>query len=135
MGFHKIAPYYYTGWHEPASEMQFLINKKKFDKLPKDLQQIMIVAMRVSAYDMYIQHYDMSAQAWDKMKNGQSNIKIKTFPTTVMNAMKKANNELRVEMGNKSPMLKEILDSQDSYMKKAREWTKMSDYLYLKDNL
>ena len=24
MGFHKIAPYYYTGWHEPASEMQFL---------------------------------------------------------------------------------------------------------------
>ena len=135
MGFHKIAPFYYTGWHEPASEMQFLINKKKFDKLPKDLQQIMIVAMRVSAYDMYIQHYDMSAQAWDKMKNGQSNIKIKTFPTTVMNAMKKANNELRVEMGNKSPMLKEILDSQDSYMKKAREWTKMSDYLYLKDNL
>ena len=28
MGFHKIAPYYYTGWHEPASEMQFI----KFEK-------------------------------------------------------------------------------------------------------
>ncbi|MAD40902.1 MAG: ABC transporter substrate-binding protein [Arcobacter sp.] len=135
MGFHKIAPYYYTGWHEPASEMQFLINKKKFNKLPKDLQQIMIVAMRVSAYDMYIQHYDMSAQAWDKMKKEQPNIKIKTFPTPVMNAMKKANNELRVELGNKSPILKEVLDSQDAYMKKVREWTKMSDYLYLKDNL
>jgi TRAP-type mannitol/chloroaromatic compound transport system substrate-binding protein len=135
MGFHKIAPYYYTGWHEPASEMQFLINKKKFNKLPKDLQQIMIVAMRVSAYDMYIQHYDMSAQAWDKMKKEQPNIKIKTFPTTVMNAMKKANNELRVELGNESPLLKEILNSQDAYQKKAREWTKMSDYLYLKDNL
>ncbi|WP_455199291.1 TRAP transporter substrate-binding protein, partial [Kaarinaea lacus] len=24
MGFHKIAPYYYTGWHEPATELQFL---------------------------------------------------------------------------------------------------------------
>ncbi len=135
MGFHKIAPFYYTGWHEPASEMQFLINEKKFNKLPKDLQQVMIVAMRVSAYDMYIQHYDMSAQAWDKMKKEQPNIKIKTFPTPVMNAMKKANNELRVELGNKSPVLKEVLDSQEAYMKKAREWTKMSDYLYLKDNL
>jgi len=135
MGFHKIAPYYYTGWHEPASEMQFLINKKKFNKLPKDLQQIMIVAMRVSAYDMYIQHYDMSAQAWDKMKNEQANIKIKTLPIPVMNAMKKVNKELRVELGNESPMLKEILDSQDAYQKKVREWTKMSDYLYLKDNL
>ncbi|MBU3014301.1 TRAP transporter substrate-binding protein DctP [Poseidonibacter lekithochrous] len=135
MGFHKIAPYYYTGWHEPASEMQFLINKKKFNKLPKDLQQIMIVAMRVSAYDMYIQHYDMSAQAWDKMKKEQANIKIKTLPIPVMNAMKKVNKELRVELGNESPMLKEILDSQDAYQKKVREWTKMSDYLYLKDNL
>ena len=135
MGFHKIAPYYYTGWHEPASEMQFLINEKKFNTLPKDLQQIMIVAMRVSAYDMYIQHYDMSAQAWNKMKKEKPNIKIKTFPTPVMDAMKKANNELRVELGNKSPVLKEILDSQEAYMKKAREWTKMSDYLYLKDNL
>ncbi len=28
MGFHKIAPYYYTGWHEPASEMHFIVNKK-----------------------------------------------------------------------------------------------------------
>ncbi|GAM68363.1 TRAP transporter solute receptor [Vibrio sp. JCM 19236] len=28
MGFHKIAPYYYTGWHEPATELQFLINKR-----------------------------------------------------------------------------------------------------------
>ncbi len=26
MGFHKIAPYYYTGWHEPATELQFLVN-------------------------------------------------------------------------------------------------------------
>ncbi len=28
MGFHKIAPYYYTGWHEPATELQFLVNKR-----------------------------------------------------------------------------------------------------------
>ena len=135
MGFHKIAPYYYTGWHEPASEMQFLINKRKFAKLPKDLQVIMKTAIRVSAYDMYIQHYDMSAIAWDKMKKEKVNIKVKTFTNEIMNAMKKTNAQLRVEMGNKSPLLKEILDSQDAYKKKVREWTKMSDFLYLKDNL
>ena len=135
MGFHKIAPYYYTGWHEPASEMQFLINKRKFDKLPADLQTIIKTAMRVSAYDMYIQHYDMSAIAWDKMKKEKANIKVKTFPKKIMDKMKKTNDELRIEMGNKSPLLKEVLDSQDAYKKKVREWTKMSDYLYLKDNL
>ena len=135
MGFHKIAPYYYTGWHEPASELQVIVNKRKFNKLPKDLQTILTTAIRVSAYDMYIHNYDMNATAWAKMKKEQPNIKVKTFSKEIMDAMKKANQELRNEMSAKSPLLKEVLDSQDAYMKKAREWTKMSDYLYLKDNL
>jgi TRAP-type mannitol/chloroaromatic compound transport system substrate-binding protein len=135
MGFHKVAPYYYTGWHEPASEMQFIVNTKKFDKLPDDLKEIMLAAIRLSAYDMYIQNYDMNANAWQKMKAEYPNIQVKTFSKSIMDEMKKANQELRNDMGASSPLLKEILDSQDVYMKKVREWTKMSDYLYLKDNL
>ncbi len=135
MGFHKIAPYYYTGWHEPATELQFLVNERKFNKLPKDLQQILITAMRVSAYDMYIENYHMSANAWSKIGTEYPNIKIKTFPKEVMDAMKKANDELLVEKAKGQPLLKEVLDSQKAYQEKAREWTKMSDYLYLKDNL
>ncbi len=135
MGFHKVAPYYYTGWHEPASEMQFLVNIHSFKKLPKDLQEILKVAMKVAAYDMYIQNYDLNASAWQEMKKEYPDIKVKTFPKDVMTALKKANKELRVELGAKSPLLKETLDSQDAYMKKVREWSKMSDYLYLKDNL
>ena len=135
MGFHKVAPYYYTGWHEPASEMQFIINTKKFEKLPADLKEIMLSAIRLSAFDMYIQNYDMNANAWQQMKAEYPNIQVKTFAKPIMDEMKKVNQELRNEMGAKSPLLKETLDSQDAYMKKVREWTKMSDYLYLKDNL
>ncbi|WP_044419073.1 TRAP transporter substrate-binding protein [Halarcobacter anaerophilus] len=135
MGFHKIAPYYYTGWHEPATELQYLVNQKALKKLPKDLQEILIIAMRVTAYDMYIQNYHMNATAWEEMKKEYPNIKVKTLPKSVMDAMKKANKELRAEMSEKSPELKEILDSQDAYLKRVRAWTEMSDYLYLKDNL
>jgi len=135
MGFHKIAPYYYTGWHEPATELQFLVNEKSYNKLPKDLQQILLTAMRVSAYDMYIQNYDMSATAWSTMEKEFPNIKVKTFPKEVMDAMKKANDELLAEKSAGNPLLKEVLDSQKAYQKKARKWTEMSDYLYLKDNL
>ncbi len=135
MGFHKIAPYYYTGWHEPASEMHFLINQKVYNKLPKHLQNILIVAMRLAAYDMYIQNYDMNANAWQMMKKEYPNIKVKTFPKPIMDAMKKANEELIVEMTKENPLLKEVLDSQKEYQKKVRVWTQMSDFLYLKDNL
>ncbi|WP_419770881.1 MAG: TRAP transporter substrate-binding protein [Candidatus Marinarcus sp.] len=134
MGFHKIAPYYYTGWHEPASEMQFLINRKAFDKLPKDLQEILRVSMRLAAYDMYIQNYDMNATAWQEMKKEYPNIKVKTLSKPIMDAMKKANQELIEQMTANNPLLKEVLDSQHAYLKKVREWSKMSDYLYLKDN-
>ena len=135
MGFHKIAPYYYTGWHEPATELQFLVNEKSFEKLPKDYQQILLTAMRVSAYDMYIQNYDMSATAWSTMLTEFPNIKVKTFPKEVMDAMKKANAELLEEVKKESPIVKEVLESQEAYQKKARKWTEMSDFLYLKDNL
>jgi len=135
MGFHKIAPYYYTGWHEPATELQFLVNEKKFNKLPKDLQAILVNAMKLSAYDMYIQNYAMSADSWSKIATEYPNIKIKTFPKEVMDAMKQANKELIAEKSKESALLKEVIDSQMAFQKKAREWTIMSDYLYLKDNL
>ncbi len=135
MGFHKIAPLYYTGWHEPGTELEFLINKRKFKKLPKDLQQILITAMRVSAYDMYIKNQYLNAETWAKIKKDYPNIKVKTFPSSVLNELKTINNSLISELEKKSPLMKEILESQKAYQKKAREWSKMSDYLYLKDNL
>lgn len=135
MGFHKVAPNYYTGWHEPGTELQFLVNKRKLNKLPNDLQQILLTAIRLSAYDMYIENYAMSAEAWSKIATDYPNIKIKTFPKPVIDAMKKANDELLVEKAKGQPLLKEILDSQAAFQKKARAWTEMSDYLYLKDNL
>jgi len=135
MGFHKIAPYYYTGWHEPSTELQYLVNKKKFGKLPKDLQAILVSAMRLSAYDMYIENYAMSADSWAKIATEYPDIQIKTFPKEVMDAMKKANQELIIEKSKDKPLLKEIIDSQTAFQKKARAWTIMSDYYYLKDNL
>ncbi|MDH5472475.1 MAG: TRAP transporter substrate-binding protein [Gammaproteobacteria bacterium] len=131
MGFHKIAPYYYTGWHEPATELQFLFNKKSWAKLPADLQEILRVAMRTAAYDMYIQSYHTSAENWATMASEYPNIKVKTFPQSVIDALKKANQELLAVEAENSPIAKEIQDSQSAYMKKARVWTEISDKAYL----
>ena len=131
MGFHKIAPYYYTGWHEPATELQFLVNKKKWETIPADLQEILRVAMRTAAYDMYAQSYHESAKNWAAMKTEYPNIKIKTFPPEVIKAMKAANDELIKEAAASDPLAKEIIDSQAAYLEKAREWTRISDQAYL----
>ncbi len=131
MGFHKIAPYYYTGWHEPATELQFLVNKRKFDKLPPDLQEILITAMKTAAYDMYIQSYHESAENWVKMKTEYPNIKVKTFPKEVMDALRKANEALLAERAAADPLAKEVIESQKNYLAKVRKWTDISDRAYL----
>lgn len=131
MGFHKIAPFYYTGWHEPATELQFMINKKAFEKLPADLQAIVKIAVKEAAFQVTAQSYHESAVNWDTMKSEYPNIQVKSFPEPVMTALKKANTELLAEFEAKGGLTAEIIKSQRDYMKKARTWTNISDKAYL----
>jgi len=132
MGFYKVAPYYYTGWHEPASEMQFLVNKRAFNKLPKEYQAMLITAMKAASADMYMENFAASANAWAKMKTDYPNIKVKSFPSAVVKAMKKANDELMAKYSAKNKLFKEIYKNQQAWIEKARPWSKMGEYSYIK---
>lgn len=132
MGFHKIAPFYYMGWHEPATELMFIINKKKMASLPADLQAILEVAMRKAAYDMYVQSYALSAENWAVMTSEFPNIQVKTFPAEVLTAIKKANNEILAEKASSDEMAAKIIKSQQDYLKLVRVWTDISEYGYIK---
>ncbi|MPW31559.1 ABC transporter substrate-binding protein [Agarivorans sp. B2Z047] len=131
MGFHKIAPYYYTGWHEPGSENMFLMNKKKFESLPADLQAILETAMRATAFDIYVEATAMSTNNWATMLQEYPDIKVRTFPKEVLTALKKANDELLAEHAARDPLAKEIIESQQSFTEKARAYTLISDLGYL----
>ncbi len=65
------------------------------------------------------------------MKSEYPNIKVKTFPKEVIDAMRKANAELLAERSKADPLAKEIIDSQAAYMQKARVWSEISDNAYL----
>ncbi len=132
MGFHKIAPYYYTGWHEPASELQFMVNQEAFDSLPPDLQKVLIASMRLAAYDSYIQMYDSNMTNLKKMRSEYPDIKIRSFPSKVMRALSRET-ALRIEAitANGDTLTKKIVKSMNSYQEKARVWTRISDQAYL----
>jgi len=131
MGFHKIAPYYYTGWHEPATELQFMVNQKAYDKLPKDLQKILTAAMKLAAYDMYTQSMHESGKNLATIQEEYPNVKIRSFPKAVTAKIRMANAELLNEFSAKDPQTKEILDSIYEYQEDVRAWTNFSDRAYL----
>jgi TRAP-type mannitol/chloroaromatic compound transport system substrate-binding protein len=131
MGFPQVADYYYTGWHEPATELQFLVNKKKFETLPADLQEILTNSMKLAAFIMTSQSYHESAKNWATMTKDYPNLKVRTFPDEVLQAMRKANQEILAEKAAEDPLAKEIIESQDAYLRMSRKWTEISDKAYL----
>jgi len=131
MGFHKIAPYYYTGWHEPASEMHFFINQKEYKKLPKEYQAILQSAMKVATSEMYMDNYNKNVVAWQQMKKEFPNIKVKTFPKEVLQAMKTTSDSIMEKYSKENKLFKEIYQSQQNYLKQSREWTIISEHNYI----
>jgi len=132
MGFNKVAPYYYTGWHEPASEMHFFVNQKAFKKLSPEYQTILQTAMKAVAADMMYENFAMNTDAWEKIQKEYPNIKVKTFPKEVLKAMKESTDEVMSSYAKKDKLFDEVYTSQINYMKKARKWTKISEYDYIK---
>lgn len=131
LGFQQIADYYYTGWHEPATELQFLVNKRVWDKLPADLQEIMRVAMRTASYDMLVHSQHANAEAWANIKQEHPNVQIKQFPDDVFDAMYAANKKLLDEAAEGSEMAAKIIESQQNYLEQSRAYTDISERAYL----
>lgn len=131
MGFQKVAPFYYTGWHEPATELQFLVNEKAFNTLPNDLQAILTIAMRASAYDMYAQSMHENAINLEKIAKEHPEIQIKIFPESIMLKLQQANNDLIEQFKQQDPLTKAIIESQERYQEVTRPWTQISDQTYL----
>ncbi|MDV2078288.1 TRAP transporter substrate-binding protein [Marinobacter xestospongiae] len=131
MGFHQIADYYYSGWQEPGAEVQFLINQRSWERLPEDLQEILRVAMRTAAYDMYIQSTHQSGEAWAQMKEAYPDVAHRTFPPEVIAALREATDRLLMEAAEADPLAREIIDSQHDYLQQVRRWTNISDRAYL----
>ena len=66
LGFHEIAPFYYTGWHEPGAELHLFINKDKFEALPEDLKVIIaIAAAKEVSFDMLSESFYRSTMLWE----------------------------------------------------------------------
>ena len=131
MGFHKVAPYYYSGWHEPGSEMMYFFNKDMMAKLPAWAQSMLRNAAKLTAYNMGTGLVDANAQNWDVISSQYPDVQVKQFPPEVIAALMESNRNLIEQESARSPLAKRIIESRAEYLRKARAWTNIGDKLYL----
>jgi len=132
MGFHKVAPYYYTSWNKPASQTQFLINKSAYKKLPFQYQTILKTAIKTASHELYYENFYESLKAWEKIQTDFPNIKIKTLPKNVLEDLKRSKELIFQQYSKENKLFQEIYNNQKEFISKARKWSQLEEYSYLK---
>src|SRR3954454_3354891 len=80
LGFSKVAPYYYyPGWWEGGSELQFFVNLNKWAELPKSYQSIFSTAAAMAHAEMQARYDARNPAAIKRLV--QAGAQLRPFPT------------------------------------------------------
>jgi len=121
-GFFQAAEFYYSSvWHEPGTGLEFLINEKAFNALPKDLQKIVEVAARAvneSTLDDYnARNNDALITLIEKHQ-----VKMRTIPEPVLAELKKLTEEVIAEQIAADPGFAKAWASYDKFLTSIRSY-------------
>jgi len=112
MGFSKVAPFYYKGWHEPGSILELTFNKARWEKLSDTHRAIITAASEEMTGNMLQEFRYENAKA---LKVMPKNVQIRTFPKEMMDAAKGALKEILAEKSKQSADFKEALTSYQAF--------------------
>jgi len=129
LGLNKVAKYYYApGWHEPGTQLEFFANKQAYNKLPKDLQEILFTAsMRIHTW--VLAEFDKQNGAYlDKIL--AEGAVLKQFPDDVLRSLKKYNEEAVNELIGSDKIANKVYKSYNAFRKKANAWSKLTEKVY-----
>jgi TRAP-type mannitol/chloroaromatic compound transport system substrate-binding protein len=127
LGFVKVAKFYhYPGWWEVGPTTGFLINRDKWEGLPKVYKEILTSAS-LEANSWVAAKYDAVNPPALKKIVAQGAV-LTPFPTEVMDACYRATQELCAEISKTNPAFKKLYDSQKAFMDDGYLWTQIADY-------
>jgi len=131
-GLYKAAKfYYYPGWHEPGTTLEALINKEAFEKLPDDLQSIVLNACKITNQDMIAEYTTRNQQALDTLVN-KHKVKVLKLPDEVLEKLQSLSDEVINDVAKTDKMTKKVFKSFKSYRDNVKKWSDISELAYLK---
>ncbi|MDH3600910.1 MAG: ABC transporter substrate-binding protein, partial [Candidatus Tectomicrobia bacterium] len=130
MGFYQAAKfYYYPGWHEPGTYLEYFFNKKAYESLPTDLKHIVDVACMENEHWVLTQFDAQNGAALQTLLN-EHKVQMIQFPDAVLDALRKLADEVVEEEAAKSDMAKKVNASFRKFQKVVRSWGSVSEKVY-----
>ncbi|MBU6954708.1 MULTISPECIES: TRAP transporter substrate-binding protein [unclassified Hahella] len=130
-GLHKAAKYYYyPGWHEPGTSLEFTFNKKAFEALPKDLQAIVEVAARMINQDMLDEYTARNNAALNELVNNHG-VDVRRFPDDVLKELQDISRQTIQEIAEKDPAVKKVYESYEKFRSNVWKYHEISEKAYI----
>jgi TRAP-type mannitol/chloroaromatic compound transport system substrate-binding protein len=119
MGFQNVSKHYYMpDLRQPASYQEVLINKKRWEELPQDLQAIVKAASNAEIIRMTAYSVDLDSRAAEELEK-KHGVKITRTPDDVLKAQVAAIDKVYEVEAQKNPFFAKVLKSQREFAARA----------------
>ena len=120
MGFYKVAPYYYSGWHEPGSILELTFNKPFWNKLGSEHKAIVELASSDLNSSMASEFHYENIHALAKLQ--ELGVDLLKFPAEVDAAGKKALVQVIAEQSALNKDFETVYASIKKHLDLSRIW-------------
>ena len=132
LGLHKTARYYYyPGWHEPGTVVEFAFNKKAYDALPVDLRRTLDHATAaVQVYGLSLFHTKNAISLAVLKTEFRGKVELIQVPVPVIRDLKKLSAEVAREESEKTPMARRVHASFTKFQALVGPWDHVAEGAY-----
>jgi TRAP-type mannitol/chloroaromatic compound transport system substrate-binding protein len=130
-GLHEVARYYYyPGWHEPGSMLEFIINRSSFEALPADLQAIVTYAARAVNQDMLDEFTARNNAALEDLVKNHG-VQLRRLPDDVLLALYRGSEKVMQQLVAQDPMAAKVYESYQKFYQGVRSYHHISEQAYI----
>ncbi len=127
LGLHKAAKYYYTtGWHEPNTTTELLINKAAWDGLPADLQAIVQTAAKTCSIEGNAWCDAVNADAMKDLKENFGTI-TNPLPDEVISKLREVTAKTLDQFAKQSQTTQKVHESYMAFKATYGGWAEIAD--------
>jgi TRAP-type mannitol/chloroaromatic compound transport system substrate-binding protein len=123
--------YYYPGWHEPGSTLNFGFNKKAYAALPVDLQRTLDhAAAAVQVYGL-TDYHTKNAIALERLRGEfKGKVEVLQLPLPVLRDLRKLSAEVVRDESEKTPMARKVHASFTKFQALVGPWDRVAEGAY-----
>jgi TRAP-type mannitol/chloroaromatic compound transport system substrate-binding protein len=130
-GLYQVAKYYYyPGWQEPGPTLEAIVNKKAFEKLPKDLQEILTVASQAINQDMLDEFTARNNAALRELVD-KHHVELRELPADVLHELRIISDQLVSEIAGDDPLAQRIYQSYLEFKENVVSYHEITERAYI----